>query len=151
MPYFFFKFFYSICFKSTKKTLQNGHFNLSRRWPHIFYTCMLFEKSYEIFLGFSVETIWKYIENFPHFLFKNFQTNFSGILSWKYWEWLLSLYQNRSSFCFFALVYTLNHNFSNETTVWQKSIKAFFYPELKKFYHTESCKIGKPTHPPRKI
>ena len=47
--------FYSICFKSTKKNYQNGHFNFSFRWPHIFY--MLFEKLYDIFMGFSVETI----------------------------------------------------------------------------------------------
>jgi hypothetical protein len=50
-------FFYSICFKSTKKTLQNGHFNSSRKWPHIFY--IIFEKSYDNFFGFSVETILK--------------------------------------------------------------------------------------------
>jgi hypothetical protein len=46
---------------------------------------------------------------------------------------------------------TLNHNFCNKTTVWQKSIKALFNPELNTFYHTETCQIGKPTHPPRKI
>jgi hypothetical protein len=34
--------------------------------------------------------------------------------------------------CSFALVYTLNHNFCKETTVWEKSIKALFNPELKK-------------------
>jgi hypothetical protein len=127
-------FFYSICLKSTTKTIQNGHFNFSLRWPHIFY--MLFEKSYDIFSGFSVETIWKYIENFPHFLYKIFQAYFSGILSWKYWEWLLSLYLNMSSFCFFAIVFTLNPNFSNETRVWQKSIKALFIQNLEKIYHT---------------
>jgi hypothetical protein len=27
---------------------------------------------------------WKYFENFPHLLFKNFQTYFSGIISKKY-------------------------------------------------------------------
>jgi hypothetical protein len=121
MPYFCSNFFYSICFKSTKKIIQNGHFHYSLRWPHIFY--MLFEKSSDIFLGFSVETIWKYFENFPHFFFKIFQTNFSGMLSWKYSEWLLSLYLNMSSFCFFALVSTLNHTFLNETTDRQKYSK----------------------------
>jgi hypothetical protein len=33
------------------------------------------------------------------------------------------LYSNMSSFCFFALVYTLNHTFSNETTVWPSFIQ----------------------------
>jgi hypothetical protein len=45
---------------------------------------MLFEKSYDIFLGFLVETILKYFENFPHFLFKIFQTNFFEITGLKY-------------------------------------------------------------------
>ena len=40
-------FFFNICFKSTKNTFQNGQFNFSRRWPHIFY--MLFEITYVIF------------------------------------------------------------------------------------------------------
>jgi hypothetical protein len=31
-----------------------------------------------------------------------------------------------SSFCFLALVYTLNQNLSNETTARQNSIKALF-------------------------
>jgi hypothetical protein len=39
--------------------------------PQIF--SMLFEKSYDTFLGFLVETIWKYFENFPHFWFKFFK------------------------------------------------------------------------------
>jgi hypothetical protein len=120
---FYSNFFYSICFESTKKTFQNGYFYFSRRWPYIFY--MLFEKSYDIFLGFSVETIWKYIENFPNFLFKNFQTNFCEILSCKYLEWLFSLYLNMYSFCFFALLNTLNHTFLNESTDRQKYSKAF--------------------------
>jgi hypothetical protein len=68
---FFVQFFFHYIFRSTKNNLQNGHFNFSRRWPHIFY--MLFEKSYDIFMGFLVETIWKYFENFLHFLFKNFR------------------------------------------------------------------------------
>jgi hypothetical protein len=110
-------FFYSICFKSTKKTLQNSYFNFSRNWPlwsdHILFICY-FKNHMTFFLEFSVETIWKYFGSSPHFLFKIFQTNFSGILSWKYWEWLLSLYSNISSFSFFALVYTLNHTFCNE-------------------------------------
>jgi hypothetical protein len=37
-----------------------------------------------------------------------------------------------SSFCSFALVHTLKHFFLNETTVWEKSIKALFDQELKK-------------------
>ena len=138
-----------ICFKSTKKTFQYGYFNFSRRWPHIFY--MLFEKSYDTFLRFLVETFWKYFENFPHFWFKIFQTNFSGILSWKYWEWLLALYLNMLSFCFFALVYTLNHTFLNENTVCAKCTLALFNQKLKKNYFTETCLIGKPTRSPRKI
>jgi hypothetical protein len=121
----------------------------SRRWPRLFY--MLFEKSYDMVLLFLVKIIWKYFENLPHFLFKNFQTYFFGIITWKYWECHLLLYSNMSSFCFLALVYTLNHNFCKETTVWQKSIEALFYPELKKNYFTEICQIGKPTHPPFKI
>jgi hypothetical protein len=56
-----------------------------------------------------------------------------------------------SSFCFFALVYTLNRIFWSETTVWQKSIEALFYPELKKIYRTQTCQIGESTHPPFKI
>jgi hypothetical protein len=127
MPYFFFKFYFS------------------RRRPNIFY--MLFEKSYDIFLGFLGETIWKYLENFPHFLFKNFQTYSYGIISWKYWELLLSLYSNMAWFCFFALVYTLNHTFWNETTVWQKSIKALFYSELKKMITLKLAKlVSQPIH-----
>jgi hypothetical protein len=144
MSYFLFKFFFHYLFQINKK-----HFSFSRRWPHIFY--MPFEKSYDMILWFLVKNIWKYFENLPHFLFKQFQTYFSGIISWKYWEYHILLHSNISSFCFFALVYTLNHNFCNETTVWQKSIKALFYPEIKKKYFTEICQIGKPTHPPVKI
>jgi hypothetical protein len=28
---------------------------------------------------------------------------------------------------FFALVYTLNHNFCNETTAWEKSVESLVY------------------------
>jgi hypothetical protein len=37
-----------------------------------------------------------------------------------------------SSFCSFAFVHTLDHNFLNETTVWEKSTEALFNRELKK-------------------
>jgi hypothetical protein len=58
------------------------------------------------------------------------------------------LYSNMFLFCFFALVYTLNHTFSNKTTVWQKSIKALFYSELKKIYHTLKLAklVSRPIH-----
>jgi hypothetical protein len=36
----------------------------------------IFEKSYDTFLGFLVETIRKYFENFPHFWFKIFKLIF---------------------------------------------------------------------------
>jgi hypothetical protein len=62
------------CFESTRNTFQIDHFKFSRRWPHICY--MFFDKSYAIFLWFLVETIWKYFGNFPHFLFKHYQTYF---------------------------------------------------------------------------
>ena len=123
-------FLFNSCSKSTKNTLQNGHFNFSRRLPNIFY--MLFEKSYDMILWFLVKNNWKYFENLLHSLLKKFQTDFSGITSWKYREGHLWLYSNMSSFCFFALVYTLNHNFCHETMVWEKPIEALFYPELKK-------------------
>jgi hypothetical protein len=118
--------FYSFCFKSTKKICQNGHFDFSRRWPNNFY--MLCEKSYDMVL---IKINWKYFKTY-HFLFKNFQTNFSGIISWKYWECHFLLCSNMSLFCFYALVYTLDHTFSNKTTVQQKSIVALFYSKLKK-------------------
>jgi hypothetical protein len=38
-------------------------------------------KGYDMVLRFLVKTNWKYFENFPHFLFENFQTYFSGIAS----------------------------------------------------------------------
>jgi hypothetical protein len=144
MPYFLF----NICFKTTKNTLQNGQFKFLRRWPHIFY--MLFENHMTWFCDFWPKIIGN-ISKISLISVQKFQTYFSGIISWKYWECHLLLYSNMSSFCFFVLVYTLNHNFCNETTVWQKSIEALFYPELKKNYFTEICQIGKPTHPPRKI
>jgi hypothetical protein len=60
-----------------KKTLQNGRFNFSRRWPYNLY--MLFEKSYDMVLWFSVKINRKYFENFPHFLFKlNFLVSPAG-------------------------------------------------------------------------
>ena len=71
---------------------------------------------------------------------------FSGITGIKYWECYHLFYSNMSSFCFFALVYTLNHNFCNKTTVLEKPIGALFYLKLKKI----SPKFGKPTHLPRK-
>jgi hypothetical protein len=46
MPYFSFKIFFQYLFQINEKTLQNGHFNFSTRWPHIFY--MLFKKSYDM-------------------------------------------------------------------------------------------------------
>jgi hypothetical protein len=44
---------------------------------------MLLKKSYDMVLWFLVKNNWKHFENFLHFLFKNFQTYFSGITSWK--------------------------------------------------------------------
>jgi hypothetical protein len=67
MPYFPFKFFFNIWFRSTKNTLQNGHFIFSRRWPHIFY--MLFEKSYDMVLWFLLKNNWKYFENIENATF----------------------------------------------------------------------------------
>ena len=81
---------------------------------------------------FSDFQIWSFIfsKTARHNLFK-------FDMSWKklYWKCNLSLCSHMSLFCFFALVYTLNHNFCNETTVWEKSIEDFFYQELKKKFH----------------
>ena len=93
---------------------------------------MLFEKSYDTFLEFLVETIWKYFEKFPF-----------EITGLKYCECHLLLYSNMSLFCFLALVHPLNHNFLNETTVWEKSIEALLNQELNNFYSTETCQIDK--------
>jgi hypothetical protein len=70
--------FFVLFVSNQRKKLFNMAF-LTFRVRDIFY--MLFEKSYDTVLRFLVETFWKYIENFPHFWFKKFQTNFSGILS----------------------------------------------------------------------
>jgi hypothetical protein len=64
------KFLFNICFKSTKKTLRNGYFNFSTRWPHIFY--MLFEKPYDMLRWFLVKNNRKCFENFISFLVPNF-------------------------------------------------------------------------------
>jgi hypothetical protein len=88
-----------------------------------------------------------YLEIYRKFSSFLVQTNFCGIQSWKYWELLLSLYLNMSSFCFFALVYTLNDNFCNETTVWKYSIEALFYQEFKKFLPPKLAKlVNRPIH-----
>jgi hypothetical protein len=46
-----------------------------------------------------------------------------------------------SSFCFLALVHPLNHNFSNETTGWEKAIEALFNQELKKYISIKLAKL----------
>ena len=94
-------------------------------WPKIFGNILKFS-------SFSVQKIF-------YLFFWNHKLN--------YWEWHLLFYSNTSSFWLFALVYTLNHNFCNETTVRQKSIKALFYRELKKFITPKLAKsISRPIH-----
>ena len=91
-------------------------------------------------------------QNYFHdFLFKNFQTYF-------FWNHQLKILRmppfilfKYATFCFFALVYALNHNFCKETTVWEKYIEVLCNPELKILYFTETCKIGEPTRPPFKM
>jgi hypothetical protein len=53
------------------------------------------------------------------------------------------IFSKMSFFCFFALVYTLNHNFCNETMVWEKSIKAVFNQEFKKNISPKLAKLDK--------
>jgi hypothetical protein len=43
--------------------------------------------------------------------------------------------------------FALNHNFCNDTTVWEKSIKALFYPKLKKIISPKLAKlVSRPIH-----
>jgi hypothetical protein len=146
---FFHQIFFTVYVSNQRKKLFKMTTLTFRVGDHIFFIWYL--KIMCHFIGIFGRNYWKYLENFPHFLFKNFKTYSYWILSWKYWEWLLSLYSNMSSFCFFALVYTLNRIFWSKTTVWQKSIEALFYPKLNKIYHTQTCQIGEQTHPPFKL
>jgi hypothetical protein len=84
MLYFSFKIFFQYMFQINEKTPQNNFFNFSTRWPHIFN--MLFKKPYDMVKWFLVKNYKKYFEKLSHFSFKNFQTNFFGILSLKYWK-----------------------------------------------------------------
>jgi hypothetical protein len=112
MQYFLFIFFI-LWFKLTKTTLQNCKFNFQHT-PHILY--MLFKKSYDLVLWFLGKTFWKFstaenIEN-ATFYFIRICPRFV-----------------------FSLLFTMNHKFSNESTVLEKSIKALFNPNLKKLFH----------------
>jgi hypothetical protein len=93
------------------------------------------------FLWFLVETILKYLGNFPYFWFKNFQINF----------WILRLKILRTHpliFFKYSLVwflgfclYFITHNFCNKTTVWEKSIKAILIKNQTNFILLKLAKL----------
>ena len=113
-------------FRIDEKNSTNGHFNFGRNYLENILKIFLIFRS-KIFKLIFLESSAENIKNTTFF------------------------YSNMSSFYFFALVNTLNHNFCNKTTVWEKSIEALFNPEFKENYFTETCQIGKPTRPPFKI
>jgi hypothetical protein len=55
-----------------------------------------------------------------------------------------------SSFCFFSLVYSLNHNFCNELRFCRIPFESSIMKNKKKYF-TETSQIDKPTNPPLKI
>jgi hypothetical protein len=136
MLYFCSNFFYSICFKSTKKLFKMATFTFCLG-DHIFFICYL-KNHPTFFWDFRSKLLGNILKIFL-ISCSIFQTNFSWILSWKYLKWLLSLCLNMSSFCSFALVYTLNYNFSDELRFGRNPLK--LYPELKKIISPKCDKL----------
>jgi hypothetical protein len=121
-------------FQINKNNSSNGHSNFSRRWPHMFN--MLFEKSSDIFLDFRSKLFGNILKIFLISCSKLFKLIFLESLA----ENIGNGYFHYIGICFrfvFSLLFILfNHTFWNETTVRQKFIKAVFYAEFRKIYHT---------------
>jgi hypothetical protein len=117
------KFSFNICFKSTKKLYKMATITF-RRDNLKFLICSL-----KIYMTWSSDFWSKIIRN----ILKFFIIYSSKIYKLTFLESLAENiengyfhYLNMFSFCFLALVYTLNHTFLNENTIWEKFIEALF-------------------------
>jgi hypothetical protein len=112
---------------------------------------MLFEKSYDIVLWFLVKIIWKYLENFPHSFFsKIFKLIFLESSAANIENAYFYLIQKCPCFVFSLLFIHWIIFFATKLRFGINPSKPFL-SRIKKNYFTETCQIGKPTHPPRKI
>jgi hypothetical protein len=117
----------------------------SSRSPHIPY--MLFEKSYDIILGFWSKLFRKFssflVQKFSNLFFWNDQLKILRMPPFILFKYVLVLFLRS---CLYSESYFLQRNYGSG-----EIHRSPLYSRITKKYLTETCQIGKPTHPPFKI
>jgi hypothetical protein len=145
IPYFWSNFFYSICFKSTKKRFKMATLTF-RLGDHIFFICYL-KNHLTFFWDFRLKLFGNISKIFLISRSKFFKLIFLESLAENIWNGYFHYFKNvfvlflRS--CWYSELYFFKRNYGSA-----EILQSPHYPELKEFYHTQTCRIDKSTHTP---
>ena len=144
MLYFLFKFLFNIFFKSKKTLFKMATLTFRVGYHKFFYAIWKIKENVFVILGQTYLVIFRefssfLVQKFSNLSFWNHQLKILRMPTLTLFKYVLVLFLR---FCLYH-----NHNFWNETTVWQKSIEAFFIKYYRKFIKPKLTKlVSRPIH-----